>query len=417
MLGRGKREDGPVRQALRSAPFRALLLSQWISNLGDRIAPIALAFAVLDLTGNAKDLGIVLACQTVPSALLMLPAGVIADRVSRRLLLISSDLLRLLAQSVAAVLLLTDNATILSLALTQIFYGIGEAFFLPAIQATVPDVLPAQSLQPGNALVSVGRNIAMIAGPVIGAAAIAASSPGTAVAIDAATFFLSGLLLLRLPKGPTIASRRGLVREIRSSFLTDLREGARQVWARRWLRTMIGYFVLYHLAIMPSIYVLGPLISTTDYDAERSYALWLTAFGAGAIVGGITAVRLRPRHPIRWVASLMMVAAAQPLILGAGVSSTVMAIAFAFAGVCVSFLFTVWDSEVQRRIPAEHLARVASFDFFGAISLMPIGYALAGPLAHAVGTRPALIGIGIFGVLSAGATLLVKEVRTLEKVA
>lgn len=406
-----------MRQVLQTAAFRRLLLSQWISNLGDRIAPIALAFAVLDLTGSAKDLGIVLACQTVPAALMMLPAGVIADRVSRRLLLISSDVVRFVSQGIAATLIITDHASVLSLALTQVVYGVAEAFFLPSVQSVVPDVLPGESLQPANALMSIGRNVAMILGPIIGAAAIAASSAGIAVAIDSASFALSGVLLLALPKAAPVESRRGLLREIRGSFLNDLKDGGREVLARRWLRTIIGFFVIYHLAIMPSIYVLGPLISTTDYDSEASYALWLTTFGIGAIVGGLTAVRIRPGHPIRWVACLLMVGAAQPLILGAGVSSIVMAIAFALAGVCVSLGFTIWDAEVQRRIPAEHLARVASFDFFGAISLMPVGYALAGPLADAVGTREALIGIGVFGVLTAGSTLLVSEVRTLRKVA
>lgn len=381
--------------------------------IGDRIAPVAMAFAILGLTHSARDLGIVLAAQTIPMALMLLPAGVIADRLPRRGLLLSSDLIRLVTQAITAGLLFSGHAPIWALALTQAIWGFAEAFFLPAVTGLMPELVAADSLQPANALMSLGRNVSSIIGPVIAAAMIAASSAGAAMVADAASFGLSALLIAGLPKSGHATPARALARAIRGSFISDLKQGTHEVFSRPWLRTMIVAFAAYHVAIMPAIYVLGPLIATSDYGGAPTYAFWISSFGIGAIGGGLLALRLRPRFPMRWVAGGLMVAATQPLILGAGAPSLAMGGCFVITGISVSYFFTVWDAAVQGRIPAESLARVASFDFFGSTALLPIGYALAGPFAATVGTRAALLWIGAFGVLSAASTLLVGEVRQL----
>lgn len=401
---------------LRLPAYRRLFSAQLISLLGDRIAPIAMAFAILDLTGSAKDLGIVLAAQTIPMALMLLPAGVIASRLPRLPIMLGSDLVRFGAQGATAALLIGGHGPLWLIAVLQALWGIAEAFFLPAFTALLAESTPSDELQPANAMLSLGRNATQILGPVIAAALIAITSPGTAVAFDAATFLVSASFLRGIPvSSPRSQSRRAVAAAVRAEFVTDLAQGARAVWSRGWVRSVILAFVAYHLTIFPALYVLGPVLARTHYDGAPSFAAWVAGFGVGALIGGTIALRFRPKHPIRWVGGGLAIAATQPLILGARLPTPAMVVLFAIVGAVVSLLFTIWDAELQRRIPADLLSRVSSFDFFGSVSLIPIGYALAGPLASAVGLQNALLGIGAFGVLAGLSTLLSPGVRSLER--
>jgi N-carbamoyl-L-amino-acid hydrolase len=180
-----------LRRGARGVEFRRLFLGQAASALGDRIAPVALAFAVLDLTGSAAALGVVLAAQTLPLAAFVLVGGVWADRLPRRLVLLASDGVRLVAQGLTALLLVTGTARLWQLVVLQAAYGAAEAFFRPAMHAVIPEVVTAARLQQANALTGLSLNVAMVVGPPIAAIVVAVTSPGAAVA--------GGALALRLP--------------------------------------------------------------------------------------------------------------------------------------------------------------------------------------------------------------------------
>src|SRR5665213_843991 len=180
---------------LRNAQFRLLFAGRAISSLGDRVVPLALSFAVLDLTGSVTDLGIVFAAQTIPLVLFVLIGGVWADRLPRQFMMLASDGVRALAQGLSAVLLLSGSAHIWELAVLQAVYGAAEAFFGPASVAIVPQTVDERDLQPANALLGLSGNLADVLGPALAGVIVATAGPGWGLATDAATFVASAAFL------------------------------------------------------------------------------------------------------------------------------------------------------------------------------------------------------------------------------
>src|SRR5918912_4004155 len=223
--------------------FGLLFVGQATSAFGDRLAPIALAFAVLDLTGSASDLGFVLAAQALPMLLLVALAGVWADRLPRQLVMLSSDAIRCGSQGATAALLLLHQARIWELVLLQAVYGAAEAFFTPAMTGLIPATAGAGRLREANALMSLSRSATGVAGPAVGGLLVALLSPGIALAGDAATFAISALslALLRLERAPRPAGG--------GSMLAELREGLAEVRTRTWLWVMILYFGVFNILV------------------------------------------------------------------------------------------------------------------------------------------------------------------------
>lgn len=393
--------------ALSEPQFRLLFTGQAISAIGDRIAPIGLAFAVLDLTSSGAALGAVLAAQTLPLAAFVLVGGVWADRLPRRRVLIGTDAVRLIAQGATALLLLSHTATLWQLVVLQALYGTAEAFFRPAVHAMVPDVVSPVRLQQANALLALSMNVALITGPVLAATLVTLVSPGGAIAVDAATFAASMAFLLRLR--PVLRSAPAA----RQPFLADLRGGLAAVRARRWMWSLILGFTFYHALVLPGIFVLGPLLMKKDYAGASSYAVSVTGFGVGALLGGGLALRLRPPRPIAVCALLLAVGAAQPAVYGSGAPVAVIGAVLGVSGAAVSYLFAVWDTTVAQQVPADTLARVVSIDYFGSTALMPLGMIIVGPLADGLGLVPTLYWLSDIGILLALAPLVVPEVRQL----
>ena len=182
---------------LRERRFRLLFGARTVSTFGGTMADVALAFAVLGI-GGPSDLGLVILAREVPLVVLLLLGGVWSDRLPRHLVLVSSDIVRAVTQAGTAALLLTGHATILLIALLQVFYGAVNAFGRPAYQGVVPQVVATGGLQRANALLGLSYSTVGIAGPALGAVIVAAAAPGWALAVDAFTFTLSALLLVRL---------------------------------------------------------------------------------------------------------------------------------------------------------------------------------------------------------------------------
>src|ERR687887_163743 len=200
--------------------FGLLFLGQATSAFGDRLAPIAFAFAVLALTGPAADLGFVLAAQTLPMLLLVAVAGVWADRLPRQLVMLSSDAIRCGSQGTTAALLLLHQARIWELVVLQAVYGAAEAFFTPAMTGLIPATAGPGRLREANALMSLSRSAVGVAGPAVGGALVAFLSPGIALAGDAATFAISAasLALLRLERPPREGTSTSVLAEVRGGL-------------------------------------------------------------------------------------------------------------------------------------------------------------------------------------------------------
>src|SRR4051794_34421498 len=344
---------------LRDRQFRLFFTGQATSYLGDALLPVAVAFAVLDLTGSASDLGLVLGARMVPLVVFLLAGGVWADRLPRHLVMLGSDVARCAVQAVLAVLLLTGRAELWHLAVLGGLYGIAEAFMRPAASGVLPSLVPAAALQEANALLAATINTAYIVGPVIAGVLVAATGAGTAIAIDAGTFVVSAvsLALLRLPR--TVARIDG------SSFLAELREGWREFTARTWLWTTVAASSIYLLAVIAPMMVLGPVVAKRELGGARSWGVIAAAIGIGTLAGSVSAARFRPARPILTVAVLLAGPAATAVALAFVLPVPLIAVLGFAAGATEGFLEVVWITSLQERVTPGALSRVSAYDTLG----------------------------------------------------
>jgi MFS family permease len=385
--------------------FRLLFAAQSISSLGDRLVPVALAFAVLNLTGSTTDLGVVLAAQTIPLVVFVLVGGVWADRMARRLVMATSDLVRAASQGLCAVLLLTGTAHLWELVVLQAIYGTARAFFDPAALSVVPQTVDAGDLQRANSLIALTGNVASVIGPAVAGVIVAAAEPGWGLAFDAATFFGSAACVHAMP--PVAARARE-----RTTLLHELRHGWGAFRARRWLWITVSCFTLYMGCAWAPWQVLGPQIARVALGGPGAWAAIVVALGAGSIAGGAIALRARPRHPFRLSFALFAVVTPAMLSLLAAHAPLALILPLAVIDGASGTLFnTCWFTALQSDVPAGELARVMSWDYFGSVAVLPLGQALSGPVAAAVGPSTTLYGAAVLTALLFGLGLAAPSVR------
>lgn len=385
--------------------FRLLFAARSISSLGDRLVPVALAFAVLNLTGSATSLGVVLAAQTIPLVLFVLVGGVWADRLARRLVMVSSDLVRAASQGLCAALLLTGTAHLWELVVLQAIYGTARAFFDPAALSVIPQTVDADQLQRANSLLVLTDNVASIAGPAIAGVIVAAAEPGWGLAFDAVTFLVSVGFVYAMP--PIVAE----VRE-RATLVHELRHGWSAFRARRWLWVTVSCFTLYIGFAWAPWQVLGPDVARTSLGGPGAWAAIAVALGVGSVAGGVTALRARPRHPFRLTFAMFVVVT--PLMLGLVAAHAPVWLIVPVAvldGMSGTIFNTFWFTALHSDVPAGELARVMSWDYFGSVAILPLGQALAGPVAAAVGASTTLYGAAALTMILFGLGLAVPAVR------
>jgi MFS family permease len=367
---------------------------------------------VIDSGGSAADLGIVVGAGTVPFALFALAAGVWSDRVGRRRVMIASDAVRAVVQGVTGALLLAGSAEIWMLAALAAIYGTADAFFSPALNGLLPETIASDRLQEANALLGGAQSSSNILGPVIAGVMIALADPGGAILLDGATFVVSIVFLSRL--GPRMLPLEASAEE-EHGFLAQLRGGWREVRSRAWVWTGLIALAGYHVIVLPSVFVLGPILAHRELDGASDWATITAGFGIGSVVGQVLIYRLPFKRPMRASMIGFVVASFQAAIIGSGVPVLAIAALEALTGVAVSIAFTLWEMSLQQHIPSRALSRVSSYDFTASAGLMPIGLALAGPFSDAVGLHTALRIMTLVGVASALACLAVPSVRTLAR--
>src|SRR5436190_2187509 len=343
--------------ALPEPAFRNLFAGQALSRLGDRIAPIALAFGVIESGGSAGDLGLVVAAGSIPFALFALAAGVYGDRIPRRSVMLASDAVRAVVQCATGVPLLTGNAEVWQLAALAAVYGTADAFFWPAMNGLLPETIESDRLQEANALFGGTQSMSNILGPVIAGILIVAVDPGGAILLDAATFVVSIFFLLRIGAGALGAG--GGTDE---SFLDQLRGGWREVRSRTWVSTGLIALAAYHVIVLPAVFVLGPILAHRELDGARDWALIVTGFGVGSVVGQVLIYKVRFKRPLRASFIGFVIASSQAAIIGSNLPVGAIAALEAVTGVAVSVAFTLWEMSLQQHIPARALARVSYCD-------------------------------------------------------
>ncbi len=266
---------------LRHRDFRFLWLAQSASGLGDAIVTVAIALFVIDLTGSATDLGLVLAAHAIPLVAFLMIGGVWADRLPRHRLMIATDLARFGLHGLLAVLIFTGAVAIWQIVAIEVAFGVAEAFFRPAASGLLPQTVPEEDIQEANAVTSMFLSFADFAGPALAAALVLGVGAGAAFAIDAATFLLSAVFLSRVhprQRGPEAEAAS-------SSVWVELRQGYREVRSRAWVWvTLASISVSLFVALAPW-YVLGPVIGRQQYGDVGVYGAVAAAFGAGLVVG------------------------------------------------------------------------------------------------------------------------------------
>jgi hypothetical protein len=389
---------------LRERNFARYLAASSVGSFGSGMANVALAFAVLGF-GTATDLGIVLLAREVPMVILLLLGGVFADRLPRRTILIITETLKGFAQVATAVLLVTGSAAVWNVALLQIVFGVANAFARPTSIGLVKETVSDARLQEANALLQLSWSTISIASPAIGALIVALGSPAAAIGIDAVTFFASATLIASMRLTATV--------RVGSSVLEDLRGGWREFSSRSWVVATIVSFGLFQLTYFPALLVLGPTIAKDQLGGATAWGTILAVESLGAVVGGVFALRLRVRRPL--VVCQLFVLPAGLLLAALGVPLPTPAIAVLGFALGAGFALggTLYTTAFQRNLPEHALSRISSYDWFGSVALNPIGYALIGPIAAAIGTSETLFVAAALNTVVCLSVLLVPSVRSI----
>ena len=390
---------------LHEPNFARYLAAIVVSQLGNGMANVALAFAVLGF-GTPTDLGIVLLAREVPMIVFLLLGGVFADRMPRRTILVGTDLLKGAAQVATAILLFSGGAHVWNIALLQAVFGVANAFSRPVGIGLVKETVRDDRLQQANALTQLSRSTLSVASPAVGALVVTFGSPALAIAVDAVTFFVSATL---------VASMRiaGTVRAATTSVLGDLRDGWREFISRPWVVAIIASFGLFQLTYFPALLVLGPTVAKDQLGGAAGWGTIIAIEGLGAVAGGLLALRVKVMRPLIW--SELAVIPSGFLLFALAVPLPLLAIAAVGFVVGMGFALgeNLYVTAFQRNIPEHALSRISSYDWFGSVALNPIGYALIGPVSESIGITETLVIAGVLNVLTCFLVVLVPSVRVI----
>jgi MFS family permease len=391
---------------LRHRNFRAVFFGQAASTLGNALVPVALAFAVLRLTGSASDLGWVLTSTYIAQLALYIAGGVVADRLSRRTVMITADTTRFLSQGLLGLVLITGHPAIGVIIALAVIEGLAGGVFTPAAQGLTPALVPAEDLHAANTLQSMSGSAAYVIGPAVGGILVATVGPGWAILGDAATYAINIAMLsrVRLELPP---------REHKASFLRDMAEGWREFRVRRWyLWTVVTIAVLNMFST--TYFVLGPVVARRYYGGAVAWGAIAASGSVGALIGGLGIMRLRLRHPLRLgvgaaaLFSVVMIALGLhlPLVL----TCVLAAVAVLGPVTCNTVIYTA----IGHLVPEHLLSRLIAYDYFIAFLLLPVGAALAAPASNHFGLSETLIATGLIQLIGPFLILMIRSVWTLE---
>lgn len=383
-------------RALRHRDFRRLWIGQSVSLIGDGIFLVAIAWLVYDISNQPGALALVGVAWTLPMVGALLLGGVLSDRMERRRLLILSDVVRGTAIGTLGLFALAGEAELWHAFVLVAVYGVGEALFQPAFTAIVPDVVPRAQLLQANALRELMEPLGLrFAGPALGGLLIAVFGVGTALLVDASTFIVSALAV------STIA-RRSSPREEPGSVTGDLREGLRFVRERTWMWATLAGAALFLLLTYGPFEVLLPYIIRNDLGGNAAtFGTVLAAGGLGSIAAALVLSRTgAPRRHVTFMWIAWTVATALDIGLAvANAAWQMCAIAFmSFASFTSGMI--VWNTLLNTLVPSEMLGRVSSVDWFVSVGLIPVSFALTGPVSEWLGARLTLGLAGAAGLLS-----------------
>jgi predicted MFS family arabinose efflux permease len=402
-----------VLRPLRHRDFGLLWAGFTVSLLGDGIYLVAVAWQAYELSNTPTALSIVGVAWTLPTVLLLLAGGVLSDRFDRRLLMMGADALRAVAIGTIGALSLAGALELWHLLALVAVYGVGEALFHPAASAITPSLVPRDELVQANALEHLMRPLALrFVGPAIGGALVAWLGPGSGFAIDAGTFVVSALCIAAMRPRP---AARAPAR--RRSVLADVREGLAFVRATPWLWATLCAVSLSLLAYLGPRQVLLSFRLKNDLGfGAGTFGAVLAASGLGSMVAAVAVGQLGlPRRLITWMYIGWAFATLEIALFAlAGEEWLLMTIGLA-GGAFEGLANVTWGTLMGTRVPGELLGRVTSVDWQVSIALTPLSFAIAGPIAEALGTTATMLGAGVLGAIAVLAFLAVPGVRAPER--
>ncbi len=383
--------------------------SRLVNTLGAMMANIALTFAVLDIDGRAVAIGQVLAAHTIPMILLLLWGGVISDRFPRAVVLQVSNVASALSQGLIAFLVLTDRAELWMIIVLSAVHGAVSAISMPAMAGLVPQLVPRESLQQANALLSLTRNGLTVLGPSLGAFIVVTAGPGWALAVDALTWVAAAVLLVpvRIPPRPPRAEQ--------GSTWTDLREGWTFFRSVTWLWVVVLGFGGLNMIHNGALFTLGPVVAE-DTIGRQAWGYVLSAEAAGLLVTAVLLLRFRLERPLLWGMVAIVLNALPMVMLGIDPVVVALVVAAFIGGMGIEVFSMGWALAMQENIDDDMLARAYSYDMLGSFIAMPIGQLAWGPLGAAFGNERVLVGSGIAYAVICGLVLCSRSVRTLPRV-
>lgn len=392
-----------VLAPLRHRDFRWLAAARTVEKLGNSFATIALAFAVLDLTGSVTDLGIVVGARSLANVALLLFGGVLADRFPRALVLQGSALLAGVSQAAVTASVFGGFASVGLLAGFGVANGAAAAASHPAAAALTPQTVPAEMLRQANSIVRIGMSGGRIVGASFGGLLVATLGSGAGLAADAASFLVVAGCFAAVRATDAVTAGHG-------NPFVEFREGFREFTARSWVWVVAVQFLIVNAAVVGGIQVLGPVVAD-ETIGRTAWGLVLGAQMLGGVLGGVAAARWQPRRALRFGAALVLVDVLPLLALGYLPLVAVLVAAMFLRGVAVEQFAIAWEVSLQRHIPRDRLARVYSFDALGSFVAVPLGQLVAGPLATAVGSTATLVGAAALVAAATVGALLVPAVR------
>ena len=398
-------------RVLRNYPgFTKLISARLISNFGNGFMPIALSFGILALPGgSASDVSLVLGVQLAPTIAFMVFGGVAGDRFKRNQIVGGSDIVGCLFVFLSAASFIFGFTTIALLCFTGFFFGVLNAFWWPAFSGMLPEILPKEQLQKGNAVNGLLANFGYVAGSLVAGILVATFGAGWAILIDGISFLIAGILVWSIKLNPIAAEGN----DKPPAMWRELREGWHEFISRKWVVVVVIAFSFINLAYEATLGVLGPIATKEHNGGPKEWSWVIAAITLGMIVGGVLALKIHMSRPL-------LVGILPEIFVGfwifiIGVPNQLVAtLLLAFAtGISIEIFYVAWSTSMQQHIPSESYSRVISYDALGSYALAPIGLVVIGPIIEAIGVAQTSRLLAIMTVIAVITPLAFREVRNL----
>lgn len=391
----------PVR-GLLTGRFGWFFAARTVDLAGSSMTTVALALAVLRASGRPGDLGIVLSATMVPT-LVLLVGGAVADRVSRRVLLIVANLASAATMGAMGVTLITSHYNLVVISGLALLNGAVSAFTSPALRGIVPELVETRDLQRANALLASSRNVVRIIAPTVASAVVATAGGGWALVVDALSYGLAALAFTRIPAGSRPpATKQALWR--------DLVEGWSVFRSMRWVVLMTISFALVNAFNVGPWNVLGPMV-VSRHGGALGWGTVLSVRAIGLLVMSALAVKLVLRRPLRAGRICGILAGLPLLAVGLSGQAWVVAVAAFVGGLGFSVAAITWETALQASVPRESLSRVSAYDDLLSYIAIPLSQVAVGPLAQAYGAGRVSVACGLAYIAACLFPLASRELR------